>query len=112
MRADERVERCIYQRPTSGRYAVHVRLNMHYESATFDTLEEARVFRAAVEAKRRKRARIKRALPGRDMSYSADATDQRERNRELIRTAKRSKTVIDRRKFTVDHLPPVAGGIT
>lgn len=105
MKSGEWVERCIYHRGGSDRYAVHIRLNMTYHSRTFDTLEEARAFRAEIESKRRKRERVRRDIvKGYDLDFSAEKSAEREKNREQIRKAKRSTRIVGGKKFMVVHL--------
>lgn len=86
------IEPSIY-RAASGNYVVKMRIDTLYQQRTFRTLAEARKYRQEV-LEARPRERLKQL------------TNWREISREQIRSAPRSRVVIDGRKWTVVHLPP------
>lgn len=86
------IEDCIYRTP-GGKYMVKVRINTVYSQRTFRTLTEARKYRREV-IKARPKERLKQM------------NNWKDRAREQIKAAPRSKVVIDGRKWTVVHLPP------
>jgi hypothetical protein len=89
-------------RRQGGTFGVSVSVNMSQRRASFPTLEEAIAWRDAQYADRKPRE-ARRGAP----SMSTDVTEERNQSRLMIKTAPRTKAVIDGKQFTVVHLPGV-----
>lgn len=97
-----RVETGIYRRQ-GGTYRVEVMRDYVTYRRTFKTLEEARRFRNGIRSGK---------LSVRGGLYAAmDVVSEKEIRRREIRSAPRTKKVINGREFTVVHLPPTSGAL-
>lgn len=83
-----------------GLFRVAVRVQGVVQKASFQTIEEARYFRAEMQAQRPKRIY---GPKGQDL-VAADTRKSRQATRELLEQAPRSEVEREGRVFTVVHL--------